>query len=434
MRGLAVPVFLGRLLCLGWVVTISVASVEAEERVIMSFPRFQEATHTIDRVDATARQALLTPRQVPVFLPAWEGPAVLLLSSTDANLPGTLVRVEVAEVLAEGAVRITYGDEAGAVISEGEATLGRPLAGDFTELPGARPQPAPTKAIRSLPDVLRLGGEKADGGGALDAITAARSAARRVQSMNNLKQIALAFHNYADAFGAFPPAVILGPDGKPWHSWRVLLLPFLEQAALCNAYDFSKPWDAPENRAVAETLVAVYRDPAREGTDSFTDYGAIVGEGAIFTPNLVQMKSPDDYPACLQRAKVSFRQVTDGTSNTIMFATLDPSRKIPWTKPEDILFGDDFPGVGAAAGIGAIHPAGDPAAKLGLVAFTDGSVRMIPGGLAGKVIAPFLTRSGGEVVDNEVLDVKGVAAEMQQRQPAVRIVEGDDGMVRFTLD
>ena len=61
--------------------------------------------------------------------------------------------------------------------------------------------------------------------------------------MNNLKQIGLAFHNYADAYRSFPPAVIYGPDGKPWHSWRVLLLPFLEQQPLYEQYDFSQPWD-----------------------------------------------------------------------------------------------------------------------------------------------------------------------------------------------
>jgi hypothetical protein len=417
--------------CLMGTAALVASPLEAEERVLMSFPRFQEATHAIDQVDTQTRTATVSRREVPFYVPAWEGPAVLLLSSTKLDLPDMLVRVEVTEVLDEGRLRISYGPEAAAVIRPGKASLARPFAGDFG---GQLPTAAATKQIRGLPEVVRLTGDDGSAGGDLfDAMTAARAAARRVASMNNLKQIGLAFHNYADVHGAFPPAVILGPDGTPWHSWRVLLLPYLEQQALYNAYDFSKPWNAAENRAVTETLVAIYRDPARDGNDALTDYAAIVGESAIFMPNLVKMQSADDFPACLQQAKVSFSQVTDGTSNTIMFASLDPSRKVPWTKPEDIVVGEDFPGVGKPAGIGGSHPGAEPGTTLALVAFTDGSVRVIPGSLDGTTIMPFLTRNGGEVVDDDVLSVKGVDPGNRPRQPAVRILETADGSVRFSL-
>ena len=56
-------------------------------------------------------------------------------------------------------------------------------------------------------------------------------------------------HNFHAITNHFPPAVIFGPDGKPWHSWRVLILPYLEENELYNAYDFSQPWDSPRNNA-----------------------------------------------------------------------------------------------------------------------------------------------------------------------------------------
>ena len=69
----------------------------------------------------------------------------------------------------------------------------------------------------------------------LPAVQAAREAARRAQSSNNLKQIGLAMHNYHDTYGTFPPAVVTDASGKPLYSGRVLLLPFMEQAALFDA-------------------------------------------------------------------------------------------------------------------------------------------------------------------------------------------------------
>ena len=79
----------------------------------------------------------------------------------------------------------------------------------------------------------------------LPAVQASREAARRAQCANNLKQIGLAFHNYHDAHKTFPPAYIPDKDGKPMHSWRVLILPYLEQQALYKRYNFDEPWDSP---------------------------------------------------------------------------------------------------------------------------------------------------------------------------------------------
>ena len=407
------------------------AGAQGEDRVEMSLPFFKEPTHEIISIDQEANTAIVSPKLQGMSFLTGEGFGVLLLPSSGRGSFDTMVRVKVRTVLNEGKLVVLFGDDAAAAMREGPAVLMRPFAGEFGVT--QRPLPATTKQLRELPDVLKTKSPQA-GSGLLGAIQAARAAARRTQSMNNLKQIALAFHNYSDVYNAFPPAVIYGPDGKPWHSWRVLLLPFLEQAALYEQYDFSEPWDSPKNIKLAETVLAVYRDPAREGNDAYTDYAAIVGENAIFRPDFVKMKSVDDFPACLTGKKTHFRDVTDGTSNTIMFATLDPSRKIPWTKPEDIVFDETFPGVGKPAGIGAIHTGADPNTPVALVGLTDGSVRSIPGDLDVAAIRPFLTRNGGEVVRQETLGENPRAAGGRAQQPLVRIFKADDGTYAFSID
>ena len=411
--------------------------VGAEEKVLLSLPKFgPEPSHRIESVDAAKRQARVATVGETFFFQSSEGLALLIVPGADGALD-SVVRVEVTEVLDDGSVLVSYGPGAAAAMRKGPALLGRPFGGDLT--PVGPPKPATTKALRSLPDFIGpIPGEDPQAGPhvverpGVDPAQAARAAARRKQSMDNLKHIAFAFHNYEQAMGRFPPPAVIGPDGRPWHSWRVLLLPYLERDDLYEKYDFSQPWDSPKNRPLADEVVKVYRDPARPGDDAFADYAAIVGAHCMFPPGLVTMENADDFPACLGRGKkVSFPQVTDGTSNTIMFATLDPSRKIPWTKPEDIVVEGAFAGIGAADGIGAIHSSGD--VRLCLVAFGDGSVQSIADAVEAETMLPLLTRDGGELVDRTQLDVPG-SPQPQTGPPMVKIVAGDHGKLRVEVD
>ena len=61
----------------------------------------------------------------------------------------------------------------------------------------------------------------------------------------------MAVANYHETFGSFPPAFVNGPDGTPWHSWRVLILPYLQQQKLYESYNFAEPWNGPNNRTLA---------------------------------------------------------------------------------------------------------------------------------------------------------------------------------------
>jgi hypothetical protein len=213
----------------------------------------------------------------------------------------------------------------------------------------------------------------------LPAVAKAREAAQRAQSTNNLKQIALAMHVYADVHKAFPPAVVIGPDGKTKHSWRVAILPYIEQEALYKQYNLNEPWDSENNKKVLDKMPAVYRHPSEAGQAPNASYFALTGEGGIFS---------EDASA----KGTSFAQIRDGTSNTVL--AVEAKRDIPWTKPEDVPFDTqrDVPKLG-----GFFH-------EGYAAALADGSVHFIRSTLDPKVLKAMFTVNGNEpVVVHEAL-------------------------------
>ena len=209
---------------------------------------------------------------------------------------------------------------------------------------------------------------------ALPSVEAARDAARRTQSMNNMKQIALALHKYHDKNGEFPPAIVIGPDGKTPHSWRVEILPYLEQSSagpLYEQYKFDEPWDSENNRKVIAKMPAVFRDANDDAKSTNASYFALTGDSAAFS-------GKDGNKA------QSFR---DGLSNTIM--VVEAKRDVPWTKPEDIAYDPAKP----LPALGGHHKEGF------LAGFADGSVRLIAKSVDEKVLRALFTKAGGEVVN-----------------------------------
>ena len=82
--------------------------------------------------------------------------------------------------------------------------------------------------------------------------------AARQQSINNLKHLSLAMHNCMDSYGQFPPAALYSKDGKPLLSWRVLLLPYLDQRELYEQFKLDEPWDGPTNKKLVAKMPAIY--------------------------------------------------------------------------------------------------------------------------------------------------------------------------------
>jgi prepilin-type processing-associated H-X9-DG protein len=218
------------------------------------------------------------------------------------------------------------------------------------------------------------------------AVTSARSAARRTQSVNNLKQIGLAFHNYASVYKHFPSPALLGGEQKKYpYSWRVAILPFIEQQALYDQYHFDEPWDGPNNRKLIDQMPAIFSaggpdgNPSRRSTASYY----------VFAGDAAALGSPQVPGGRI--AEPSFEMITDGLSNTIL--AVEWEGNIPWTKPADI----PIDPAGGVPGIGGFWPDGFNALMC------DGSVRSFPKQFDPTTLKALITRAGQEVVQADTL-------------------------------
>lgn len=223
------------------------------------------------------------------------------------------------------------------------------------------------------------------------AVIQARTAARRVEGMNNLKQIMLALHNYHDAHKHFPPAVVMGPDGKTPHSWRVELLPYLDHKALYEEYKMDEPWDSENNKKVLAKMPSVFRSPDDDGPPNNTSYFAVVGKNTAFGKISAGAAAGAFGGEGLaggfgavgsSKGGVRIRDITDGTSNTV--AVVEAKRDIPWTKPEDIKYdGKQLPK------FGGFHQGGY------YVGLCDGSVRFLSEKINPKTLKNLLQINDG---------------------------------------
>jgi prepilin-type processing-associated H-X9-DG protein len=204
----------------------------------------------------------------------------------------------------------------------------------------------------------------------LPAVQAAREAARRAQSSNNMKQILLAMHNYHDVYGTFPPAVVTDEAGKPLYSGRVLLLPFLEQMALYEEFDKTKAWDSQENWDVSQTSIRTFMDPSSpDQTPGKTDYVFVTGQGTVFEAGKT----------------IRLTDLTDGTSNTMVLVE-HRNTGISWAEPKDLDVSQPM----------ALPPGNHPNGNI--VGFADGSVRVISKTVSPTLIREMATRSGQEAI------------------------------------
>lgn len=153
----------------------------------------------------------------------------------------------------------------------------------------------------------------------LPAVRSARGAFDRVQCSNNLRQIALALRDYESAYQALPPAHTVDAAGRPLHSWRTLILPYLGQKPLYDAVDLSKPWNDPANAKAYATVVSTYRCPGQGGPGVETTYLAIVGTDACFLPDKSRRLS----------------EITDDPRNTLMVIEADRDHAVHWMAPSD---------------------------------------------------------------------------------------------------
>jgi prepilin-type processing-associated H-X9-DG protein len=205
----------------------------------------------------------------------------------------------------------------------------------------------------------------------VEGVQRIRQSANVAVSANNLKQLALAMHNYHDTYGHFPPQAIYSKQGKPLLSWRVLLLPYLEQDNLYRQFKLDEAWDGPHNKGLLAQMPKVFADPAVESKDPMTVYQAFVGPGAFFE----------------DKKGLPINEITDGTSNTLMI--VEAANPVSWTKPQDLPYDPNQP----LPKLGGHRPGGFNAA------FCDGSVRFLRQNIKESLLRDLITRNGGEVIN-----------------------------------
>lgn len=209
----------------------------------------------------------------------------------------------------------------------------------------------------------------------LPAVQSAREAARRMQCSNNMKQIGLALHNYHSTYETLPPAYTVDANGNRLHSWRTLILPFLEQQALHNQIDFSKPWDDPVNAQVMQSVVPTYSCPSSATDPKLTVYQAVVDPNGVFTGT----------------AGITFAQIVDGIANTAMVVEVDPSQAVHWMEPNDTNL-QAFLNPVTVGGTGG-HPGG------GHILKSDGAVQFLADSADTKIRRSLILRNKTGVQD-----------------------------------
>ena len=213
------------------------------------------------------------------------------------------------------------------------------------------------------------------------AVEKVREAASRAQGSNNLKQFGLAMHSYHDVHNYLPPTqwgtkVV---DGKPPTgnlSWRVAILPYVEQEALYRQFKHDEPWDSPHNKALIPQMPKIFECPRAPAPPGQTYY-------KVFTP-----APKSQFKTLLDRTeKRRFAEVTDGLSNTIM--VVEGGEPVTWTKPDDIVFDPNEP-------LPKLSLAGNDVIQ---VCLGDGSVRTIDlRKTSTPALRAIITANGGEVV------------------------------------
>ena len=259
----------------------------------------------------------------------------------------------------------------------------------------------------SLP-TLGIGGPAGIGAAAvgvallLPAVQQAREAARRSQSMNNLKQIGIALHNYHDVYNSFPRGTVDNAALEPEErlSWMYSILPYIEQAPLYQQMTPQQTWDGVANVRPASTQLNVFLNPSCPRTElengaAPTHYVGMAGLG----------KAGPTLPVTSPKAGIfgynrvtGFRDITDGSSNTIMVidatSPAAPQTVGPWAQggSSTIRPLTTKPYINGPDGIGSYHSGGCT------IGFGDGSVRFVSEKVDPTVMEAMATIAGGEVV------------------------------------
>jgi hypothetical protein len=203
----------------------------------------------------------------------------------------------------------------------------------------------------------------------------AREAAMASQCRGHFCGIALALHNYADAYGSFPPPFIADEQGRPMHSWRVLILPFIDQKDLYSRYRFDEPWDGPNNRQLHSESIRLFNCTTRfpDEDSPLTSYLAVVGPDTVWP----------------ESGTVRPQDVTNGLRNTLMVVEVGNS-DVHWMEPRDLHVLQMAPTINPKSGQGISSP--HYLEKGAHAVMVDGSSCILPNSLSADEVRGMLGR------------------------------------------
>lgn len=241
---------------------------------------------------------------------------------------------------------------------------------DLQSADGAAADPAEAPAVEDT--AAAKPGRRSPSTG--NVVNSVRGAVLRSETTSQMKQLALALLNYESTNGRFPKAAAFqAADGSPGLSWRVAILPFLEENALYDQFRKNEPWDSPHNRALIARMPSFFKSPGSKLEEGYTNYVAIVAPNTILSNG---------------RRGTSTQEITDGTSRTVMLVEADDDAAVPWTKPDDLAWDTQQP----LRGLGQIW------SGRFYAVFGDGSVRALGADLPAETINGIFSRNGGENV------------------------------------
>jgi hypothetical protein len=203
----------------------------------------------------------------------------------------------------------------------------------------------------------------------------------RQTDRDRFRQIVIAMHNHHDVHGTFPPAKeFRDASGASKLSWRVHILPFVEQTPLYQQFRLDEAWDSPHNKPLVEKMPDIFKSGSRAGEiikPGHTIFLAPTGNGAVFGGS--------------KAAK--FQDIQDGTSNTVVLVEVKPELAVPWTAPADYAFDPQSPGSGLQAGSDGRF----------LAAFADSSVEPLRADAPPEMLLRLFQMNDGEVIARESL-------------------------------